>query len=286
MTTGNPFWNLPRPQMIEELDIEAIVAAHIADLKERFAAAGIPYNVEATPYDPAKIQSETNSFREAMLRGRINEATAANLLAFATRADLDHIVAFYDVERLDGETDDALRLRTHLAIQARSPGGSAFWYAAAARRADVRIRDVAVYREQFLPVIHIAVLSSENGGIPDDAMLDAVVGEVTSDRVRLLNDTLVVEPAITQVIDIEADIWLLPSTPQAVLAGLEDRLRSAWHAETGIGFDLEVSWIEARLHVEGVKRVSVRKPDGSIIAAPGTAISLGAITFKFVGRDH
>ncbi|OKP66772.1 baseplate J protein [Ensifer adhaerens] len=286
MSNHNPFAHLPRPQMIEQIDIEAIVTAHMADLKERLHAAGIPYNVETTGYDPARIQTETNGYRETLLRTRINDATAANLLAFAGGIDLDYVAGFYDVERLAGETDDALRLRTNLAIKARSPGGSAFWYAAAARRADVRIRDIAVYREPFWPIIHIAVLSSVPGGIPDQAMLDAVTAEVMSDRVRLINDTLVVEPAVTQVIDIEADIVLLPSAPQAVFEGLSAALAAAWHTETGIGFDLERSWIEARLHVDGIKRVDLRQPAASAVAPAGTAISLGEIRLTFSGRDY
>ena len=123
--------------------------------------------------------------------------------------------------RLGGEADLALRHRTILAIQARSPGGSKYWYQAAALRADLRIRDVAVYREDFLPVVHVAVLSSENGGIADQAMLEAVGDEVRSDKVRLINDWVVVETAVSQVVPVAADIWLLPEAPLTAFDILE-----------------------------------------------------------------
>lgn len=277
---------LPPPDIIEPLDAERIISDMMADVAERFARDGVLYDVGELETDPVKVMFEAASYRELLLRARVNDAARANLLSFAQKADLDHLAGFYDVVRLAGEKDDALRARTVLAIKARSPGGSSYWYAAAARRADVRIRDVAVFREEFLPIIHIAVLSSENDGIPDGAMLDEVRAEVTSDLVRLLNDTLVVEPAVTRTIDIEADVWLLPDAPQNMAASLADVLRAAWNAETGIGFDLERSWIESRVHVRGVKRVQVITPDASVIVPPGTAVALGSVTINDRGRDY
>jgi len=277
---------LPPPDIIEPLDAERIIAEMMADVVERFARDGVNYDVGGLETDTVKVMFEAASYRELLLRARVNDAARANLLSFAEKADLDHLAGFYDVVRLDGETDAALRSRTVLAIKARSPGGSSYWYAAAARRADVRIRDVAVYREEFMPIIHIAILSSENDGIPDDAMLDAVRAEVTSDTVRLLNDTLIVEPAVTRTVDIEADIWLLPDASQELVADLAAKLRAAWNVGTGIGFDLERSWIESRLHVGGVKRVDVTSPDLTVIAQPGTAIALGSVTINDRGRDY
>ena len=112
-----------------------------------------------------------------------------------------------------------------LAIQARSPGGSKYWYRAAALRAHLRIRDVVVYREDFLPVVHVAVLSSENGGIADQAMLEAVGDEVRSDKVRLINDKVVVETAVLQVVPDAADIGCLPEAPFTAFDILEHSLR-------------------------------------------------------------
>jgi phage-related baseplate assembly protein len=163
------FSTLPSPDIIEVLDNETIVNALVADIVVRFAAAGVQYDVGNLEVDPVKIVLEAAAARETLLRARINDAAKANLVMYATGGDLDHLAGFYDVTRLIGETDDQLRARVILAIQARSPGGSKYWYEAAARRAEVRIRDVAVYREDFLPIIHVAVLSSENGGIPDQA---------------------------------------------------------------------------------------------------------------------
>ncbi len=91
-------------------------------------------------------------------------------------------------------------------------------------------------------------------------MLDAVRTIVTSDDVRPLNDTVVVEAAVQNRTDIEANVWLLPSAPLADLTPLQDALRKAWTTETGIGFDLVPSWVEARLHMAGVQRVEMLSP--------------------------
>ncbi|MEL4069594.1 baseplate J/gp47 family protein [Ochrobactrum sp. GPK 3] len=282
----------PQPDVIETLDYEVILNERITIFKALWRAAreknpDLPdYDVELLETDPVLINQEPEAYREVLVRSRINDAARANLLAFATGADLEHLAAFYDVVKLEGEDDEAFRSRTVLAIQARSPAGGANWYKAAARRADVRIRDVAVYREEFWPIIHVAVLSRENDGIPDQAMLDAVTAIVTSDDVRPLNDTVIVEAAVTTTTDIEANVWLLPSAPLTDMTPLSTALRTAWDAETAIGFDLVPSWIEARLHQSGVQRVEMVFPTTPLVAAPGTAIALGQIKLNYMGRDY
>lgn len=273
----------PSPDVIEPIEFEQIFADMQDELIRLFPAIEPTLALESAL---ANKLMQVEAFREILVRARVNDAARANLLAFANGADLDHLAAFYDVVRLEGEEDEALRSRTVLAIQARSPAGGANWYKAAARRADVRIRDVAVFREDFWPIIHVAILSSENDGIPDTAMLDAVRVIVTSDDVRPLNDTVVVEAAVQNRTDVEANVWLLPSAPLADLTPLQDALRKAWTTETGIGFDLVPSWVEARLHVAGVQRVEMLNPSAPLVAAPGTAIAIGEIKLNYMGRDY
>lgn len=285
-TVAFDFSSLPPPEVIKTFYFETILAERMDDLRQRLVAAGIDYDVGHLETDILKTVHLADSYREAGLRAAINDAAKANLLAFALRSDLDHLGAFYDVYRLIGETDEAFRSRLIIEIKGRSPGGGAYWYEAAARRADVRIRSVKVYREPFWPIIHIAVLSRENGGIPDQTMMDAVTAEVMSERVRLFNDTLLPESAVVTGTYIEADIWLLPDAAFGVLDTLPELLRQTWLAESEIGFDLEPSWIKARLHVSGVKRVDILSPTTSEIAGPGVAISLGNIKLNYRGRDY
>lgn len=280
---SNDLANIPQPAVIEVLSFEGVFADMQDDLVDRFPAVEPVLQLESAITN--KLM-EVSAYRELMMRARINDAAKANLVAFANGSDLDHLAAFYDVARLSGEDDETFRARIILAIQARSPGGSAYWYQAAALRADVRIQSVAVFREEFFPIIHIAVLSRENDGIPDEAMLDAVNSLVQSDEVRLLNDTLIVEPAVTTGTEIEVNIWLLPSAPLSVVDNMEQGIRKSWKAEAGIGFDLVPSWIEARLHTPGVQRVEVVTPSNRVVATQGTAISLGEIKINYMGRDY
>lgn len=273
----------PSPDVIEAISFEQILAEMQAELVRIFPAIEPTLALESAL---ANKLFQVADYREMLVRARINDAAKANLLAFALGVDLDHLAAFYDVVRLAGEDDEAFRSRIVLAIQARSPAGGANWYKAAARRADVRIRDVAVYREDFWPIIHVAVLSLENNGIPDEAMLNAVTAIVTSDDVRPLNDTVVVEAAVRNMSNIEANVWLLPSAPLTDLTPLETALRKAWDTETAIGFDLAPSWIEARLHLSGVQRIEMVSPTVPLVAPPGTAIAIGDIKLNYMGRDY
>lgn len=132
--------------MIETLDYEAILAALLADARDRFADAGVDYDVGNLETDPVKIVLEAAAYREVLLRARVNDAAKANLVAFSAGSDLDHLAGFYDVERLPDEADLALRERVILAITGRSTAGPRDWYRSAARRASVRAGDAAVHR--------------------------------------------------------------------------------------------------------------------------------------------
>lgn len=99
MTTIIDLSRLPPPAIVEALDYEAILAAMKADLKARHPAWTA--DLES---DPVNKVLEAASYRELVLRQRVNDAARANLLAFAAGSDLDHLSAFYGVTRLPEET--------------------------------------------------------------------------------------------------------------------------------------------------------------------------------------
>ena len=276
--------SLQRPQAIDTPSDQAILDELKADLIALYPDIEPYLELESEP--SLKIL-EVVAFREAnVVRPHINDVLRSRLLAFATGADLDHLAAFYEVTRLPGETDTAFRERVALENKGRSTGGSKYWYEAAARRADVRVKSATVYRERLLPIIHIAILSTENGGIPTQDLLDAVSAVVLSNTVRLVNDTIVIEAAVSQPTPVVADVWLLPDAASGVLDQMGPALQEAWANEGGIGFDLEPSWLQARLHLQGVKRVEVIAPADPVIAPDGVAIAIGPITLNFKGRDY
>lgn len=282
---ADPF-ALPAPAVIEVLDYEAILGALVADVRDRFAMAGVDYDVGHLETDPVKIVLEAAAYREMLLRGRVNDAAKANLVAFSEGSDLDHLAAFYDVVRLPGELDEALRARVILAIAGRSTAGPRDWYRAAARRASVRVKDAAVYRVGLGPDIRVAILATDNYGEPDAALLAAVRDVVTSDAVRVISDRIEVIAATSTTVDVAADVWLLPDAPQTVFDGLEAGLRAALAVQGGLGFDVTRSWLTATLHQPGVHKVVLHAPAIDAVVGDNAAAKLGTVALTYKGRGR
>jgi phage-related baseplate assembly protein len=159
MTTID-FSSIPDPTIIEELDFETILAAMIADLQARD-----PSYTEILESDPGIKILEVAAARELILRQRINDALQATLLRYAGGGDLDNLATFYAVTRLEGESDDALRLRTIERIMGSSTAGGAAWYRYQALTADDRVKDAAV-SSPTPGAVSVAILSKEGDQVP------------------------------------------------------------------------------------------------------------------------
>lgn len=283
---------LPPPQIIEELAFERLFDRHRrefqriwADVRAANPAANLPdYDVSMLETDPAMVIGQGETYRELLARARINDAARANLLAFATGNDLEHLAAFYDVERLPGEQDARLKLRVILEIQGRSTGGPKERYKAIAMGADLRVKSVEPYRIGRSPRIHVAVYSTETNGIASPALLETVRQALEDDAVQLVNDEFVVSTAVLKVVNLSAEIWLLPDADQASTARAEAALRSAWEAEQALGRDLVREWWVSKLMVPGIHKVSPLSPLADVIANPYEAIAIGAVDLQFKGR--
>lgn len=273
----------PPPRVIEELDFEAIFARFRSSMIARMPEIAPVIALES---EPAAKLGQVHSYIEMLVRARINDAARANLLAYATGADLDHLAAFYDVVRLQGESDERLKTRVILAIQGRSTGGTAPRYRSIALGASTRVADAVVYRVGNDPTVHVAVYAADNNGVADQDLLETVTDALNDPAARMVNDTIVVRSAVFQVVNIEADIWLLPEASNSLIDVLPGLLRDAWAAETGLGFDLTRAWLTARLMVSGVQRVEILNPTSDVIAPPERAISIGTITLHNRGRDY
>lgn len=270
---------LPEPAIIENVSFEELRQDAIDDLQARD-----PSYDAILESDPAIKNIEANSYQNLLTRIRINDAAKANLLAFAERSDLDHLVAFYDVVRLEGEDDLRLSIRVVLAIQGRSTAGPEERYMGIALGASLRVADVRVYKVSGGPKLRLAILSTDNGGVADAPLLAAVKAAVESTSVICMNDVIEVVAAAQSVTNVAAEIWLLPDAPQTVFNGLEQRLRDAWTAESGIGFDMAESWLKARLHGPGVSKVNILAPVPDKVVGDNEATSLGTVTLTYMGR--
>jgi phage-related baseplate assembly protein len=199
---------------------------------------------------------------------------------------LDHRAAEYDVVRLPGETDERLRTRTWLTIAGRSPGGTEERYKAIALGVSLDVAETEIYRNGLGPQLEMAVLATNNNGVPDQALLDAVSDAVNVKKVALVGDTIRVVSAVKVEVNVTLDVWLLPTGDAALLDRLPGVILEAWAAESGIGFDLNPGWLTARALLAGVSRVVPTNPTEPIVAAKHEAISIQSVTIKDRGRQR
>lgn len=283
---------LPKPEVIRELDYEAIVSRQNTTFRSQWATVraanpDLPaYDVEMLETDPAVIGNQSESYRELLLRADLNDAARANLLAFAKASDLDHLAAFHDVVRMDGELDDRLKTRIILAIQGRSTGGPPARYRYVAMTADIRVESAIAYRVGHSPVVHVAAFSTAPDGVASAELLAIVDAALQADDVRLVNDTIVVATAVRTTVNIAADIWLMPDADQDTIARAALALRTAWDAEQKLGRSLVRNWWEAKLSIAGVYKIEGTAPIGDVVPPSSEAVSIGAIDLTFRGRSY
>ena len=279
MTTLNDLASLPTPAVIETLSFETI----LAELQTEFHSRYPDYSALLAS-DPAMKLLEVAAYREVLLRNRINAAAKASLLAFATGSDLDHLAAFYGVERLAGEDDEALRLRTRQRIIGFANAGGAAHYRYWALSASPEVADVEVDSPQPGRV-RISVLAKGEEQTVPDAILDAVKAVVLRDDIRVLTDTIEVVPAELIPVTVHARLWLYPDAPLETVAAIQAVFASTLAACAGLGWDLTRSWIVGQQQRAGVHKVDVLSPTTDIRVAANQAVRLASLNLEYAGRD-
>lgn len=284
---------LPKPTVLEDFSHDDITARQTTTLKTVWSNvraanpdADLPeYDVEMLDTDPAMISNQAESFREILLRARINQVARSRLLAFAEKSDLEHLAAFYDVTRMTGEDDERLKRRVILTIQGRSTGGTEERYASIALASDIRVHDVIVYTVGKSPVINVAIFSTDTNGVADPGLIATVDAALQDRTKRMVNDTIVVRTAVRTIIDISASVWLLPDASLTLLETMKTNLLVEWAAVRALGRDLTVAWWTSKLMLEGVHKIAPVTPIGDVIVSPEEAVSIGTITLDFKGRS-
>ncbi|CAA0101329.1 Uncharacterised protein [Starkeya nomas] len=281
---------LPPAQVIEELSWQVIVDRMVARFQELWAIER-----EANPElpvidtlhlrsDPGRKLIELAAYVEMALRARVNDAGRSNLLFYSAGTDTDHLVIFYDVLRLFGEQEEALKSRTILAIAGRSTGGPKERYEAIARAADVRVRRAHAYRVGRDPTVHVAIWSTDNAGLADPALLAKVRAALENSAHGVINDVFDVRAAVFSAVDVTLDVWLLPDAMETILGTIPSVVTDAWSAETGMGMDLVAEWVQGRAMIAGVQRA--RMTSDEIRAEPYQAISIRSLSVNFRGRAY
>lgn len=272
--------DLAPPDIIETLDYEEILQRMKDDLVARD-----PEFIHLLESDPAMKVMEVAAWRELVIRQRVNDGARANLLAFAGKDDLEHLAAFYDVERLPNEDDVALQRRIQEKITGWSTAGSRAHYRFHALSSDVRVRDARADSPEPGRV-RVSVLSSEGSGFPSDELLQAVRDRVASEEIRVLTDTVEVVACGVIYVDVTANIYLYPETQVQLMDTIRARFLEDFDNTRGLGWDLTRSWIIAHMFLEGVQRVELESPLENIIADENACVALNSLTINLAGRDR
>ena len=298
------FTRLPAPEAVSVLDYETQLAAGIAKLGELLPE----WDAGALESDPAKKIIEVFAYLDLLLRGSINDAIRALLLAHASGADLDLLASNVSVLRLSAESDDRLRERTQQAfwsVAAAGPGAAYRWHAMSVSAA---IEDVSVY-SPIPGQVTVTVLAPAEA--PDDAteqdllhgmaafsvaetiiapadheLLRGVREILNAETVRPLTDTLTVVPPTIKEYTIEATLTLYPG-PDAELVQTEAELDLADYLDSilHMGYDATRAGIIDALVVPGVQNCALTQPAADIVCAE-TELALAVAIDTSIGVDR
>jgi len=294
---------LPAPNVVEELDFEAILEERTQSFLALLPAPqrADAEKVLAVESEPLAILLQENAYRELIWRQRVNEAARATMLAYAKNSDLDNLVANFDVERLvvspgdpaarppvppTYESDDALRLRSQRAWEGLSVAGPRGAYEYEALSADGRVSDARV-ASPSPAYVTVTLLAKEGDGTATQDIIDTVTPALSAEDVRPLGDRLTVQSATIVSYQINATLYVYPGPAQEpILAAATASLNTYIGMQRRIGRDIRISAIHAALHVEGVQRVELAAPATDVVLSETEAAYCTATSVVIGGSDE
>lgn len=292
-------WSYDPPVIVASLSYEALRGDRIDAFLTRWAAfravdPSLPdYDVQMLETSPAVVALEAAADGDLYFRAMLNDVARATVLVdFAVGGDLDlhgrdtRVPAHpAGVVRFVGESDDAYAARIIEARAGSSAAGPDEWWLTNARAADARLRSIGLaYRGQGQ--LDVYLLSSLNGGVPDQAMLDAVSARLTRSDVRPRNVIPTVRSAIIQEVDVVADIWLTPDAPESRLAEIAASAKTRHNATQVLDVDLTHFYLERLLDAADVYDVVITAPAQNLIADPSRAYAIRSVTLNLAGRNR
>ena len=267
---------IPAPDVVEALDFEAIYARRSARLQAALVETGVNWD-SAIEADPLTKVVQADAYEEMLLRARVNDAARAVMLTTATGSDLDNLAAWYEVIRLDGESDDRLRLRTQMAPEGFSTAGPKSAYVYHALSASLEVADVEVSSPQPGQVV-VTILSTAGDGTADAALLALVTDALSAEDVRPLNDHVTVQSATICPWTCVAKLTMGDGPAASVVVDQAIRAVKAYAAETHrIGAGVYGSALIAALHQPGVVAVDLIQPAADLDPHAQTAWHLSGI---------
>lgn len=286
---------LPAPDVVELVDFEQLLAerkAYLVSLypAEEQAAVAAALALESEPLN--KLLQEL-TYRETILRQRVNDATRATMLAYATGADLENLGALLDVERLVitpadpttvppqvavYEAESRYRQRIQLALEGFSTAGPVGAYTYHALSASALVKDVAI--SSAVPgVVTVTVLSTQGNGVPDAALLDTVELALNDEDVRPLCDTVELAAAAIVEYQVTAELTFYTGPDMNLVKAAALAAATLYVADHHrLGHDITRSGLFAALHQPGVQNVVLTSPAADVVIGANSAAFCTAIS--------
>lgn len=279
---------LPPPQVVETLDFETILAALKADLTDPTSAHYAPDLVTALTLESEPVVKllEVCAYRETLLRARVNDAAQAVMLAKALGADLDHLAAFFGLQRRVLqvanptaappipeilESDAALRARTQAAPEGYSVAGPVGAYAFWTQSASARVKAAGV-TSPYPGHVRITVMSTDGDGTADADLLAEVAAALNALEVRPLCDGVVVRSVAIEPYAVDATLTFYDGPDKAqVLAAARAAVQAEIAAQHLPGRDVTRAGLIAALRQAGVYDVALTLPATNVVVDAFTA---------------
>ncbi len=243
--------NLPEPNVLLMPTYEEVLAENI----ELFNSLVPDY--EPLDSDPYQLMLQAFAYRELHLRQAFNNKFKSQLLLLSQGSDLDLLAADeYQLERLEGEEDDAFRERIWRSLDGYSTAGSIESYEYHAYSVSSDITEAKAYSPEK-GVVHVVIASSTID--IDDELKTKVEQRLNQDKVRPLTDTVNVviatelKPAIVATVELH-NMDEVDAVTESITANFSN-------IELGISDDLPRSKRIASLHVSGVYKVTLDNDD-------------------------
>ncbi|WP_036041605.1 baseplate assembly protein [Bradyrhizobium yuanmingense] len=276
---------LPVPDVVEQIDFEAILTDILADFIARMAAAGVTYTA-LVESDPLYKLAEAAAYREVLVRQRANESAKAVMLALAVGADLDQLGANVNVQRLlidEGdpnavppvpptyESDEDFRARIQLSFEGYTTAGSEGSYVFHALTADGDVKDISA-TSPTPGVVNVYVLSRSGDGTASPALVAKVDAALNAEDIRPMTDHVIVASAEIVPFAIEAVLTMYPGPdPEVVRQAALDKLHEYISKVQRIGYDVTRAGIIGALVQPGVQNVALASPAADVVITDSQA---------------
>jgi phage-related baseplate assembly protein len=281
-----PLPQLPLPVIERDPQFTTFFNSRIAQMQGLMQTAGIAWTSYQLRSDPLNNLCRHAAYGDLLYANSLNDTFRATLLDFADGADLVAQASDWDLTPFTGEADDDLRRR----LRERKKGQGGFsdnWYVRWAFAADPRVADVGIIGDGKGGVT-VSILSSDNGGVASADLLAIVNTALNQPLIKGDNDTITVVPAVITIVNITANVWLLPEAADTEYATAQTALTNDFNAARRLGWDFSTDFAVASLRTSGVSRIVMVTPasDTLISVAPNEAVALGVVTLNPMGRSY